>query len=145
MHQEINPVEQVRRAKARYCRLIDTRSWQDFAELFLPDVRIRMIDPEGHVIVAFDERDAFLAVTRSFLEGARSIHHVHNDEIDQISATQIEAIWSMEDQLVFPSPRADQPARMHGYGHYHESWVLTPGGWRIARLELRRTILDITN
>jgi hypothetical protein len=30
------------------------------------------------------------------------------------------------------------------YGHYHETWVQSAEGWRIARLQLRRTILEIT-
>lgn len=50
----------------------------------------------------------------------------------------------MEDGIIFPPDASDRPARMRGYGHYHETWVRTPDGWRIARLELRRTLLEST-
>lgn len=140
--EQTDPIGEVRRAKARYCRFIDTKQWDDFAELFVPDVTIRMVDPEGEVIAAFDDRDSFMAATRAFLQGARSSHHIHNEEIDRISDSEISAIWAMEDIVVNSNPAPGQPTRMHGYGHYHETWKRTPEGWRIARLELRRTILE---
>ena len=47
-------------------------------------------------------------------------------------------------------PEADasvdpRPARHHGFGHYHETWVLEDGAWPMARMELRRTILEVTS
>lgn len=143
--EQTDPIGEVRRAKARYCRFIDTRQWDDFAALLLPDVGIRMLDPDGGLIAAFDDRDAFMAVTTAFLQGARSSHHIHNEEIDLISDSEISAIWAMEDIVVNAAPAPGQPARMHGYGHYHETWKPTPQGWRIARLELKRTILEFND
>lgn len=91
--------DQVRLAKARYCRFRDTRQWNDFTELFVDSPDIRIDDAAGK---------------------------------------------PMEDYILFPAPTAGQPSRHHGYGHYHEQWTLTPGGWRIASLALRRTILEVT-
>lgn len=48
------------------------------------------------------------------------------------------------DCLIFPPTADTRPASIHGYGHYHESWEFEDGQWRIAKLELRRTILEIT-
>lgn len=134
-------IEQVRRAKARYARFLDTKDWNGFAGLFEPAVRVRMFDPDGNTIVSHDDRDSFVAAARAGLEGGQSIHQMHNDEIDQISETEIAGIWSMEDVIIF-RPGSEGPGRMHGYGHYHEVWRLGPEGWRIASLELRRTILE---
>ena len=40
-------------------------------------------------------------------------------------------------------PRDGNPPRtMHGYGFYHERWKLIDGQWRLAHLELHRSILD---
>jgi SnoaL-like domain len=140
----IDPIEQVRRGKARYCRFVDTRQWDELAALFVPEPTIEMLDPDGNTIAAFSRREEFASVVRNFLDGARSSHHLHNAEIDIVSEREITAIWAMEDIVVNPAPRADQPARLHGYGHYHETWVHSAEGWRIARLQLRRTILEIT-
>jgi hypothetical protein len=46
----------------------------------------------------------------------------------------------MEDVLIWPSgKRADGfSGRMQGYGHYHETYVHGPSGWRIKSLKLTR-------
>jgi len=137
--------EQVRRAKARYCRFIDTRELEEFAELLEPDVEVRVFGTDGLLIASFDDRDGYMDAVRAHIDGAQTIHQIHNDEIDQVSETVISAIWSMEDVIVFPTAVAGSPARIQGYGHYHELWRLGPDGWRLARMELRRTILEVTN
>lgn len=139
-----NAFDQVRQAKARYCRYLDTKQWDAFADLFIPEPEITMYDEAGALVVAYSARDEFIVAARDYLEGARSIHQVHNDELTQVSDREIGAIWSMEDYILFPEGENVRPSRHHGYGHYYETWVLTSEGWRIASLELRRTILEIT-
>ena len=134
--------EQVGLAKAKYCRYIDTKDWDAFTALFVPEPRIRMFDPEDAQLFAFDDREAFAAVSREFLANARSIHQLHNAEIEQLAPDRIAATWSMEDLIVFPDAPSGGMRRMNGYGHYHEIWVDGPEGWRISELELRRTILE---
>lgn len=136
-------VETIRTLKARYCRYVDTQNWSEFASMFARDPSLRFIGEDGVVVAEFDSLDEFLAVTKGYLAGARTIHQVHNDEIDVISETEVHAIWSMEDYLIFPDVKDSRPASMHGYGHYHETWLREDGQWRLGHLELRRTILEI--
>jgi hypothetical protein len=133
--------DDVRAAKARYCRYIDTKRWDDFAALIMPVPDVRFYDVDGTLIGFFDKREAFVAVAQDYLVGAQSIHQIHNEELTQVSESEIRATWSMEDYIIFPK---GSPSRHHGFGHYHETWVRTPDGWRLASLELRRTILEIT-
>ena len=143
----LTPFEQVRLAKARYCRYVDTKQWEAFSTLFVTTPQLLMYDVGGQLIYTFETREAFVGVCQAYLEGAQSSHQVHNDELTQVSDTEIHAIWSMEDNVIFPPAEvtADpRPARHHGHGHYHETWVLQDGAWRMARMELRRTILEIT-
>jgi hypothetical protein len=42
-----------------------------------------------------------------------------------------------------PRPAGGSGHFLHGLGHYHETYVRTPGGWRIASLRLTRLRLDI--
>jgi hypothetical protein len=137
-------IDQVRQAKARYCRYVDTRQWDAFVNLFIPSPDVRIYDAAGELLVAFSSREVFAAASRDYLAGAQSIHQLHNDELTQVSESDIRAIWSMEDYILFPDAADGRPSRHHGYGHYHENWVLTDDGWRIASLELRRNILEIT-
>lgn len=143
----MTPFDQVRTSKARYCRFVDTKQWDAFSALFVAAPEILVYDATDQLIVSFDARDAYVEACRGYLEGAQSSHQVHNDELAQVSDTEIRAIWSMEDCVIFPEADAGatpRPARHHGYGHYHETWVLEDGAWLIARIELRRTILEIT-
>ena len=140
----LSAFDQVRLAKARYCRFIDTRQWTEFGQLFVESPDIRIYDAAGELIVSFSSSSAFTGAARDYLTGAQSIHQVHNEELTQTSDSDISAIWSMEDHILFPAPAAGQPSRHHGYGHYHEQWTLTHSGWRIASLALRRTILEVT-
>lgn len=141
----VSAIEQVRLAKARYCRFVDTKQWAAFADLLIPSPDIKIYDVAGDLLVAFTSREAFASAAKDYLAGAQSIHQVHNDELSQVSESAISAIWSMEDHILFPDQAGGRPSRHHGYGHYHENWVLTAAGWRIASLELRRTILEITS
>ncbi|MDR7134387.1 3-phenylpropionate/cinnamic acid dioxygenase small subunit [Lysobacter niastensis] len=138
-------IEQIRVSKARYCRYLDTKQWNAFAALFTEDATARIVAPDGGLIAAFDSASTFVGAARQFLENAQSIHQVHNDELAILSPNEITAIWSMEDYIVFPTASANEPASVHGYGHYHETWLRTDGTWRIARLELRRTIFETTS
>ena len=137
----------MRAAKARYCRYVDTKQWDKLSALLVARPEILVYDDAGQLAYTFDSRDTYDAAVRGYLEGTQSIHQVHNEELDQVSDTEIRAIWSMEDCVIFPAADGavdPRPARHHGYGHYHETWVLEGGEWRMARMELRRTILEIT-
>lgn len=143
MQNHLVVVETIRRSKARYCRYVDTQNWPEFASLFSQSPTIRFLGEDGTVLADFNSVDEFVSVTKAHLSRARTIHQVHNDEIEVISENEVRAIWSMEDYLVFPDVSDGRPASMHGYGHYHETWRLEEGQWRLAQLELRRTILEI--
>lgn len=132
-------LDQVRIAKARYCRYADTKQWDAFKALLVPNPDLRFYGPDGELQYSFDNRDDFVAACRDYLAQTHSIHQIHNEELSEVSDTEIRAIWSMEDYIVNP----DGSDRHHGFGHYHETWVRSEEGWRIAAIDLRRTILKV--
>lgn len=134
-------IEQVRRAKARYARHVDTKNWDGLAALLDPGLKFTAYDPAGAILHEFEDSASFVGAVREALDGAQSIHQLHNDEIDLVSPSEISAVWSMEDMINF-APGREGPRRMHGYGHYHELWRRGPSGWRLAEVDLRRTILE---
>lgn len=136
-------VQKIGVLKARYCRYVDTKNWAEFAILFSRNPIFRFFDQDGSLIAEFDAADEFVAVSNAYLVGATTIHQVHNAEIDVVSEREVRAIWSMEDYVRFPEGDDGRPASMHGYGHYYETWRLEASEWRIAQLELRRSILEI--
>jgi SnoaL-like domain len=131
--------------KARYCRLVDTHQWEAFATLFLPDVEVDISDdvPAEHGGGAFTGRDKLVGNTRHFMEQGESAHHVHGSEISFDDADHASAIWSMYDRVIFPD---GGPVPFYGktsHGFYHERYVRTADGWKIAALRLQRVATTI--
>jgi hypothetical protein len=51
-------------------------------------------------------------------------------------------VWAMDDMLRWPA--GGQFGSMRGWGHYHETYVLVGGEWRIQTTRLSRLRVDIT-
>lgn len=127
--------------KARYCRLVDTHQWDEFRDLFLPDVAVDIADdvPAEHGGGIFRGRERLVDNTRHFMDPGQSAHHVHGAEITFQDADHATAIWSMYDKVIFPPGQSPVPFQSKtGHGFYHESYVRTATGWKIAALRLQR-------
>ena len=58
-----------------------------------------------------------------------------------VTAVTATGTWAMEDRIWWPE---GSPVRfLHGYGHYHETYVVTERGWRIATMRLTRLRVDV--
>jgi len=141
--EQLTALEDIRRVKARYCRFIDTQDWDGFARLFAKDASMTFYDVGGAVLYSFTGRDDFLASTIEALSGARSIHQVHNSEIELTSTRSALAIWSMEDRVAYAEGARRSFRTLHGFGHYHETLRFVDGQWLIQALELKRTFLRV--
>jgi len=119
--------------KAAYCRLLDTKDWEGWGQLFTEDFEQDVTGSGGGV---FHGRDAAVAATRGSIESAKTAHQVHFPEI-AIDGDTATAIWPMQDRVVWDGGRA-----LTGYGHYHERYVRTAAGWRIAAQKLTRLQMD---
>jgi 3-phenylpropionate/cinnamic acid dioxygenase small subunit len=140
---DLELVEDIRDRKAKYCRYLDTKQFDAWEQLFTNDVRITFYGTDRQVLLDVTSFDEFSRLTRQLFATTRTIHQVHNSEITLKSELEAEAIWSMEDWHIY-TPTEENPAKtLHGYGHYYETWRLVDGLWKIARLELRRIILEI--
>jgi hypothetical protein len=119
--------------KAAYCRLLDTKDWEGWGRLFTEDFELDVTGSGGEVIRG---RDAVVASVRGSIDAARTAHQVHFPEI-AIDGDEATAIWPMQDRVVWDGGRA-----LTGYGHYHERYVRTAEGWRIAAQRLTRLHMD---
>jgi len=118
--------------KAAYCRLLDTKDWAGWADLFTDDFELDVSDSGG---TAMKGRDVIVAFVRSSIESAKTAHQVHFPEIT-IHGDTAHAIWPMQDRVEW------EGRALTGYGHYHEDYVRQGGRWRIARQKLTRLALD---
>lgn len=122
--------------KARYCRFLDTKQWDKWADCFTEDYELDVSEESG--MPPIQGRETALAAVRGFIESAVTVHQVHTPEIT-VNGNEADVIWPMQDRVVMP-----EGASITGFGHYHEHLVKQDDGqWRIAKLRLARLHLDI--
>lgn len=136
----MDDIEAIKQLKACYFRTMDTKDWAGMREVFAPDVHVDVTADAGPDAV-YDGADAFFAMLEPTLRDVVTVHHGHTPEITITSPTTATGIWAMEDHLRWPE--GSPISELHGYGHYHETYVKTEGGWRIQSTRLTRLRLDV--
>ena len=136
-------MEELKKLKARYFRLVDTKKWQEWGQLFTSDVAVDFsADNPGQEPIR--GRKELVEKVTYLLESCLSLHHGHTPEIDILSPTTARGVWVMQDFLQWPKDKPS-PLGYHtlvGWGHYHETYVKTAVGWQISTLRLTRMRLD---
>jgi uncharacterized protein (TIGR02246 family) len=123
-------VEAIRRVKARYLRAVDDKDWDRLIDVFSDDARLeatRGVTEGGSAIAAR---------LRANLDGLVTVHRVHQDEID-VTGDEALAVFAMDDIVIHPSP-TEARVGIHGHGRYHDRFIRTAGGWRLAEMRLER-------
>lgn len=132
---ELADIEAIKQLKARYFRLLDTKRWQEWGDVFTADAHLDTSDDAAHAVAR--GRDAIVALVSGAVGAAVTVHHGHMPEIAITGPRSARGVWAMEDYLEFPG---DPPALvLHGRGHYFEEYErCTDGAWRIGKLRLAR-------
>jgi hypothetical protein len=148
-------IEDIRQLKARYYRCMDTKDWEGLSLVFAPEAvfDLRQVDsvrdpatgewaphPGGEAAV-FRGHAAVLGMIRGAVESLVTIHHGHMGEIEITGDATARGVWAMED-IIRTGP-GEAPLILHGWGHYHDTYVRLDRGWaiettRITRLNLLR-------
>ena len=130
MHAEdLLQIEEIKKLKARYFRFVDTKRWDELADVFTPDA-VLTIGPNPEDV--WKGRQKIIDRIRGELDDTMSIHHGHMPEIELTSDTTATGTWAMSDYLQGPR------FTLHGYGHYQEEYVKQDGAWRISNSLLTR-------
>lgn len=100
---ELLELEALRRLKARYFYLMDTKDWDAWLSLFTADATLEWgTGPAGgdgmvgHVGVAAIAEH----VVRRILADRITIHHGHTPLLELVSESEARGIWAMEDTVV---------------------------------------------
>jgi hypothetical protein len=134
---ELVEFEALRQLKARYCRLLDTKDWQGWRELFADDFLSDTRPAGGKLIKGADE---FVSFTRGSLRAQPTAHQVHAPELALTSPTTARGIWALEDVV-----RLGPGINLRGYGHYHETYAKVDGQWYFTTSTLTRLREDVFN
>ena len=134
---ELSETEKIKQLKARYFYFMDHKDWNGWRdEVFAPECELLFAEVRPEPYIGVDE---LLEMLIPFLDGVTTIHHGHMPIIELTSTTTANGLWAMEDILFLPPGKIDGiEGRVHGYGHYHETYVKNVNGWRIKTLELKR-------
>jgi hypothetical protein len=125
---EIQAIEQL---KARYFRLLDTKQWDAWRDVFSDDFTADVDGAGVHPTLHFSSPEEMVATNRKTLESAVTVHHGHMPEITVTGPDTATGIWAMMDIVKLGTG-------FQGYGHYHEEYVKQRGEWRIRRMRITR-------
>jgi hypothetical protein len=124
-------IEAIKQLKARYFRLLDTKQWDAWREIFSDDFTGEVHGGSMHEPIHFPSPEELVSSNRKILADVPTVHHGHMPEITMTGPTSATGIWAMMDIVKLGDG-------FRGYGHYHEEYVKAGGRWRIRRLKLTR-------
>lgn len=136
-------LEAIRQLKARYFRLMDTKAWDSWRNVFTDNVvgvfdnAVSTNGADGQPGPTWEGVDELVSSIRAAIEDCTTVHHGYTPEITLTSAATATGIWAMSDVVVFPNAYT-----LHGAGHYHETYIKSGGVWRIESVHLTRTRMD---
>ena len=108
--EELIATEQIRQQKARYCRYLDTKQFDEWEALFKPDAHIAFYNPDASVLGEYNNIAELAPLARKVFGARQTAHQLHNSEIEFTSETTATAIWSMADCQIHPA-KGDEPEK----------------------------------
>jgi hypothetical protein len=136
-------IEQIKQLKARYFRLLDTKDWDGFADLFTADCEHVLPSAPNGAPKAPQTNDEYLSHLRRTLGDGSTVHHGHMPEITLLGPRDAEGVWAMFDYVEIEQASGDT-LRLQGYGHYHETYrKCDDGRWRISSKHNVRLRVDL--
>jgi len=128
--------------KAAYFRLLDTKKWGEWRELFTDDMVFDIEMAAGEAAQRMTTSgDEFVEMVSRQLEPAVTVHQGHMPEHHFVDDRNATGIWAMFDWV---DSSGSGGTSMQGFGHYHEHYVKGDDGrWRIRELKLTRLRVDI--
>jgi uncharacterized protein (TIGR02246 family) len=141
--EQLLAIEEIKQLKSRYFRCMDTKDWAGFEAVFAPDASVDYTPPGADSADwSASGRERIVEFVRRIVEPAITVHHGHMPEVEVTSPTTARAIFAMEDLIWWPE--GSRRRTLHGWGHYHESYIKMDGKWLIKTLRLTRLRVDQT-
>lgn len=138
--QKLVAIEEISNLKARYVRYADEKKWSELAKLFTTEATFEAYDEKGSLLVRMKGQEEIQHAIHDNVGSAQPIHHIFSREFDFTSPTTAHAVWSMEDNIMYPE--GSEFSSIRGYGHYHDTYVKVDGKWFIQSLTITRVKME---
>ncbi|MCB2076723.1 MAG: nuclear transport factor 2 family protein [Novosphingobium sp.] len=141
--ERLSAIQEIRQTKAKYFWGLDHKDWDLWrSEVWAPNGTLEV--PE--INEAYEPLEKVIEAVSTQVADQVSVHHGHMPIIEFTSDTEAKVIWAMEDRLYRSKehPLHDGSMILHGFGHYHETYVKLDAGWRIKSSRLTRLRLEMT-
>jgi hypothetical protein len=125
-------IEEIKRLKYRYARLLDTKDWDGLGALFVPDATAAYSGGQ----LSFDGRDAIVGFLREVLgsTGVITTHAMGQPEIDLDGPGSARGTWALHDLVILVEPGLE----VRGASFYEDRYVKVDGEWLFAHTGYRR-------
>ena len=124
--------------KARYSRLLDTKQWEDWREIFAKDAKL----PTAHDMVA--DRESFVQGVIGMVGSLKTLHHFYMPELELVGPGQARGVWAYRYELIWGGSAApsglSRVSDQYGFassGYYEEDYRRQEGRWRVYALRAR--------
>lgn len=134
--QQLLDIEEIKKVKSRYFRLMDYKNWDELMDVFHPDFRYEMIDPEQGRTALLEEpgREKYIEALKAALDQSTTTHHGHMMEVNLIDGENAECFTALNDVVDLYKWGISQ----EGWAHYYETYKKCEDGkWRIYRMSIR--------
>lgn len=135
--QALLELEAIKRLKAKYFRVLDTKDWAQMRECLHKDCVARYDGGK----YSFDGCDRIIAFFSQYLDAPTKItlHQAHHAEIDLIDETRATGIWYLQDMVI----DMDNNTTLRGAGFYSDEYVKVDGKWQIKVTGYERTFEEV--
>ena len=131
--QQLSDLEEIRQLKHAYFRCIDTGNETELASLFTEDVTIDLRGGAYRAKVS-GRQNMVDFICSAFNSDIIAQHHGHGPEIAFTGPDTAEGDWYLQDMFIDPA----RGTNTVGTAIYHDRYVRTDDGWKIAHSEYDR-------
>nr|WP_205582909.1 nuclear transport factor 2 family protein [Streptomyces acidiscabies] len=130
----LQSIDAIEFLKARYCRILDTKDWDDLRSVLASDVVVDTTVLGGDRVIGASN---CLALFKRNYDKTVTVHHGHMPAITLASPRSVKATWAMEVLTVQPDGK-----RALAFGHDHDTYSLRGGRWLITSIKSTRLLMD---
>jgi hypothetical protein len=130
--EDLVEVEQIKRLKYRYARLLDTKEFDGLNDCFVEEATASYSGGQ----LSYDGRDAIIGFLRNALGSTTMLtsHLMGQPEIELTGPDTATGTWALQDLVIL----TDQALEIRGTAFYEDRYVKRDGSWRFEHTGYRR-------